>query len=217
MLFVLREYYQGSEYIIACVLYLLAMVVSFSLHEFAHAYTAYKAGDPTPKNMGRVTLNPLAHIDPIGFLCTALFFVGWAKPVQVNPNNFKHYRRDMVKVSIMGVVTNFIIAFLSCGIYLLIFKFGNLYNDFIFYLAVFFNVLFSLNIMLAVFNFLPIYPLDGFNFIDALTSRENGFVNFMRQYGSWILMAILLVFSDFLSMLVGWVSTPIYLFWGLIF
>ena len=217
MLFVLRQYYQGKEYIIACLLYLIAMVVSFTLHEFAHAYTAYKCGDNTPKYNGRLTLNPLAHIDPVGFIFTALFFVGWAKPVEVNPLNFKKYRKGMALTSLMGVVTNLIIAFVSCGIYMLIFRFGNLSNTFVLYVAIFFSVLFSLNVSLAVFNFLPIPPLDGFNFIDSVTSNENGFVNFMRKYGTWILLLIMVVFSDFLSIIISWVSMPIVLFWGLIF
>lgn len=217
MLFVLSQYYQGKEYIIACLLYLLAMVVSFTLHEFAHAYTAYKCGDNTPKFQGRLTLNPIAHIDPIGFIFTALFFIGWAKPVEINPLNFKKYRKGMALTSVMGVITNLIIAFLSCGIYMLILRFGNLANNFIVYTAIFFNVLFTLNVSLAVFNFLPVPPLDGFNFINSITSNENGFVNFMKNYGQWILLIILLIFSDLLSIIIYWVSTPIVLFWGLIF
>jgi Zn-dependent protease len=78
----------------------------------------------------------------------------------------------------------------------------------------FFNVLFTLNVSLAVFNFLPVPPLDGFNFINSLTSNDNGFVNFMRDYGRWILLLILVVFSDLLTMFIGWISMPMMLFWG---
>ena len=217
MLFVLRDYYDGNNYIIACVIYMLVMIVSFSLHEFAHAFTAYKCGDNTPKIHGRVTINPLAHIDPVGFIFAALFFVGWAKPVQVNPLNFKHYRKDMAKVSVAGVITNFILAFICYGVYAALISFGLYRYEFVRYLVMFFSLMYSLNCMLAVFNFLPFYPLDGFNFLDAITSKDNGFVNFLRKYGTWILLAILIIFSDFLSLLVGWVSFPIALFWGLIF
>lgn len=215
MLFILREYYSGKEYIIACLLYLIAMIVSFSLHEFAHAFVAYKNGDDTPKYQGRLTLNPMAHIDPIGFVFTALFFVGWAKPVQINPNKFKHYRKGMTLVSIAGVIMNLIIAFISCGIYVLLIKYGMFSNKIFTYLTMFFNILFTLNVSLAVFNFLPIYPLDGFNFISSLTSGNNGFVNFMYKYGSVILLALMIFFSDWLSIFIGLVSMPIFSFWGL--
>lgn len=217
MLFVLSEYYQGKDYIVACVIYMIALIFSFSLHEFAHAYVAYKCGDPTPKMQGRVTLNPLAHIDPLGLLCSALFFVGWAKPVQVNPINFKKYRKGMTLVSIAGVVTNFILAFLSCGIYSAILRFSNGITTFGYYMFIFFFVMYSLNITLFVFNFLPVYPLDGFNFIDSFTKHDNKVVNFLRKYGQYILIAILLIFNDFLTTLIGIFSFPISAFWGLIF
>ena len=216
MLFVLRERYSGKEYIVACLLYLLAMVISFTLHEFAHAYTAYKCGDNTPKYQGRLTLNPLAHIDPLGFICTAIFFVGWAKPVQINPLNFKKYRKGLALTSVMGVIANLIIAFVSCGISIAIFRFCNITNIIVFCVGTFFSLLCSLNVALAVFNFLPVPPLDGFNFIDSLTKNDNKFVNFMRNNGIWILLLIMVVFSDLLTILIGWVSVPIYLFWGLI-
>lgn len=217
MLFVLSEYYQGKDYVVACVIYMVALIFSFSLHEFAHAYTAYKCGDPTPKMQGRVTLNPLAHIDPLGLLCSALFYVGWAKPVQVNPINFKKYRKGMTLVSIAGVVMNFILAFISCGVYCAILRFSKGITTFGYYVFIFFFVMYSLNITLFVFNFLPVYPLDGFNFIDSLTKHDNKIVNFLRKYGQYILIVVLLVFSDFLTDLIGIFSWPILAFWGLIF
>ncbi len=217
MLFVLREYYQGKDYIVACVIYMLALILSLSMHEFAHAFTAYKCGDETPKMMGRVTLNPLAHLDPLGIICAALFYVGWAKPVQVNPLNFKKYKKGMALVSSAGVITNFILAFLSCGIFSCILHFANSLSTFGFYCVMFFLVMYSLNITLCVFNFLPFYPLDGFNLLDALTKADNKFVEFLRKYGQWILIILLVFFDRFLPALIGIVGYPITAFWGLIF
>ena len=217
MLIYLSQMYQGKDFIVAGVIYVIALVVSFTLHEFAHAFVAYKCGDDTPKYMGRVTLNPLAHIDPLGFIFSMLFFIGWAKPVEVNPIKFKHYRKDMALVSSAGVITNFIIAFFSCGIYMAIVKFSSAQNLFLSYLTIFFLVLYSLNIGLAVFNFLPVYPLDGYNFLNSLTKQGNKFMEFMRAYGQVILLVIMIACSSFLSKLIGIVSYPILLFWGWIF
>ena len=213
MLFALNDMYNKNEFLIVALAFTCALIVSFTLHEFAHAYTAYKQGDPTPKIMGRVTVNPLAHIDPIGFLCSIMFFFGWAKPVQINPLNFKKYRRGMALTSCAGVIMNLIVAFVSCGIFQVVYKFGTITNDFVLFLYIFVQLLFTLNISLAVFNFLPIYPLDGFNFIASITKADNKIVDFLRRYGNIILIVVLLFLSDFLSIIIDWISTPILLFW----
>ena len=89
-----------------------AVILAFTVHEFMHAYVAVKAGDDTPINQGRYTLNPLKHIDPIGFIMVLLVRIGWAKPVQVNINNFNNKRKDFLMVSLAGVMGNFMLAFL---------------------------------------------------------------------------------------------------------
>ena len=136
-----------------------AILVALSFHEWAHAYAAYKLGDPTARNMGRMTINPFAHIDPLGFLTLLLFRFGWAKPVPISTRYFKNARRDELIVSLAGVAANLILAFLSMGVlYIFIFTTGvnqagmELFSNFFF-----------LNISLCIFNLLPIPPLDGYH------------------------------------------------------
>lgn len=210
----------GTDFIIASLAYLLVLIISFTLHEYAHAYVAYKNGDYTPKAQGRLTLNPLAHIDPVGFICAALFCFGWAKPVQTNPLRYRKYRKGLVTTSIAGVLVNFILAFVACGLYLLCFKYITVLNNWTLFVIMFFYTLFSLNISLFVFNLLPIAPLDGFNLIASITKYDNKFVQFMARYGSLILLVILLIGqftgTSVLSWLIEKISYPIIRFWGLI-
>ncbi len=91
-----------------------AILIALTLHEIAHGYVAYRCGDPTAKMLGRLSLNPLKHLDPLGTLCMVFMGVGWAKPVPINPRNFKHFKRDEVLVSLAGVTANFLLFFASC-------------------------------------------------------------------------------------------------------
>ena len=97
----------------------LAVLITLSIHEYAHAYAAHKLGDDTAKNMGRLTLNPLKHLDPIGAICMLLFRIGWAKPVPINARNFKDPKKGFALSALAGPLVNLIIAFLFSGIYLL--------------------------------------------------------------------------------------------------
>lgn len=206
----------GIEYFIVVLAMLLVTVLSLSLHEFAHAFVAYKCGDETPKLQGRVTLNPLKHMDVMGFICCLLFGFGWAKPVQINPSNFRNVKKGQAWTSVAGVLMNLILGFLSYGLYclMLIIKVENLFVTF---LATFFYYMFFVNIALAVFNFLPIYPLDGFRFVETMTKYNNGYVRFMYKYGNIILILFVIFMDSLLLRLINLIATPIVLFWGLIF
>ena len=215
MLFFLNDL-KGADFLIVAVSYILVIILSLSLHEFAHAFIAYKNGDSTPKIQGRVSMNPFKHIDPIGLICTAFFGFGWASPVQINPSNFRNVKRGIVWTSVAGVITNLILSFIGYGLFELTMLINST-NYFIAFIQQFFYFMYIINVSLAVFNFLPIYPLDGFKFVEALTKYNNKFVQFMYKYGYIVLILLLLVFDNLLFKLINIVSFPIEFFWKLIF
>ena len=177
---------------------LLAMLIAVSFHEWAHAYVAYKLGDPTAKNMGRMSLDPLKHMDWIGFLFFLLFRIGWAKPVMVNPRNLKNYKRDDILISLAGIAMNLILSFVAYGV--LFFCTLFFYN---YYLAYVLFDIFLLNVSFAIFNILPIPPLDGFHVVQSLFLRKSyRFVAFLQRYG-FLLLVILLV-TGYLGVVLSW-------------
>lgn len=196
----------------------IAVIIALSAHEFAHSFVAVKLGDNTPKKFGRLTLNPLAHFDYLGLICFVTFGFGWAKPVPVNTFNFKKIKRDTFFVSISGITTNLILAFFSYPIFLLFLSISSL-SIFWLIFTYLFSFIFEANLVLAVFNLLPIYPLDGFNALSTQLKYNNPFVEFMRRYGGIILILVIVIFSrtNFLGTLVDYVGYPITWFWGLIF
>ncbi len=182
-----------------------AIIIGLTVHEWAHAFAADKLGDPTAKNLGRMTLNPFAHIDLFGFLCLLVVGFGWAKPVPVNPRNFKNYRRDDIIVSLAGIAMNLVVAFFAT----ILFYFGvyhwNLGSNEAFY-TIFLSIV-TINLSLAVFNLLPIYPLDGSHVFESLFMRYiPKFSMFLRQYGQYILIALLVsgLVSTVLGTVVSW-------------
>lgn len=162
------------------------LLIAIIFHELAHGYAAYKLGDPTAKNAGRLTLNPIKHIDPVGFLFMLVFRFGWAKAVPINPSYFKNRKRDMIIVSMAGVLTNFILAILF-GFIIINFEISNDYLYQIFLIAMWYNL------MLGIFNLLPFPPLDGSKIVASLlpTKLEYLFYKYERYFYFVLLLLIM--------------------------
>ena len=170
-----------------------AVLLAISMHEFAHGYVSYRLGDPTPKEKGRLSLNPFAHLDLVGTLCLLLFHFGWAKPVLVNPYYYKERKKGMIMVALAGPVMNFCIAFISTFFMGMIIKItGGYAGSFVQYLFNFLNYLSIINIGLGVFNLIPVPPLDGSKVLGAILPEDKYF-KYMQyeKYGTIILIALL--------------------------
>ncbi|MEF9962642.1 MAG: site-2 protease family protein [Erysipelotrichaceae bacterium] len=169
-----------------------AVLIALTLHELAHGFVSYKLGDPTPKQEGRLSLNPFAHLDPFGTLCLIVFGFGWAKPVMVNPNYYKNPKVGMVLTAIAGPLTNFLIAFVCLLLDVLMIRFNLAYsNNFSFYIYNLLLVTSQISIGLGVFNLIPIPPLDGSKVLFALLPEQLYF-KFM-QYERYISVALIFV------------------------
>ena len=174
-----------NGYLVDLLLSLPAVLLSLTLHECAHGWVAYRLGDPTAKDLGRLTLNPIRHIDPIGAISLLLFRIGWAKPVPINPRNFKRPRAGMALTASAGPITNFLIAFVSTFFLLLSYNGGekipvtsavtSFLALFLYYLFRFFYLLQVMNIALALFNLLPLPPLDGSRLLTLILPRRAAF------------------------------------------
>ncbi len=165
-----------------------ALLIAITIHEYAHAQTAEAMGDPTPRFMGRLTFNPLAHLDPIGALMLVVAGFGWAKPVAINPNNFRSRREGMLKVSFAGPAANLFLCFLAAFIVALMTKFGVMTKGV--YSFLLWTQLY--NVWFAFFNLIPIPPLDGSKILGEILPPRTAYQyeNMVGQYGFYILLAL---------------------------
>lgn len=174
---------------IAFLLIALAMVISLTIHEFAHAWMADHLGDPTPRSQGRLTLDPRAHLDPLGTLLLVVAGFGWGRPVIFDPYNLKNPLKDAALISLAGPAANLLLAVLLS----LLTHFTPLGAAFGGQVAQVFGLSLYINVMLAVFNLIPIHPLDGGKIIVALLPRDLAYEYeiFMRRYGQFVLLALI--------------------------
>ena len=197
-------------------LILPAVLVGFTIHEFSHAFVAVKLGDSTPKDQGRLTLNPLAHIELIGLLMILLVGFGWARPVQVNPSNFKRPKNDEILVSLAGPFSNLLFGF----VFGLLLKFllttapgvfeGGRSGTILLQVLTYFI---WINLLLAVFNLFPIPPLDGSHILLSLVpDRYARFKAAYSQYGRYILIGLILLgsFSGYNLLPIGFLTERLF-------
>ena len=184
------------------------LVISLTIHEYSHAYVSYLLGDKTAKTDGRLSLNPLKHIDPLGFLALIFFGFGWAKPVSINPDNYKNPIRDTSIVSLAGPLSNFILGFVGVLFYAVVVKTSM--NSILIKFAQIFIIY---NVSLGVFNLFPIPPLDGSKIIAGVLPL-NLYYKFLalEKYGFIVLYLLLIFYPDIFNI----ITTPVLNFYNMV-
>ncbi|MAW74922.1 MAG: site-2 protease family protein [Candidatus Marinimicrobia bacterium] len=207
------RYLESDPTLFVCLV--LCLIFSLCFHEYAHGIVAFYLGDDTAYRQGRLTLNPLAHLDPIGSAMILFIGIGYAKPVPVNPYNLSNYRQDMIKIAAAGPVSNLLLSFLGIFTYYLL----NPENSST--LAIFLQIFIHINTALAVFNLIPMHPLDGGQIFTNLLSRKfPSFTQNLHLYGPKILLAVIMIgiFTGYsiLWMIIGPIVTFIINFFDII-
>ena len=163
------------------------LLFAITIHEYAHGWVAYRLGDPTAKQMGRLSFNPITHIDPLGAICLFLLNFGWAKPVPIDMRYFKNLRRDTILVSLAGPAANFLIAFIAGMLIRHIYFPSQLYQMTLVYLLI-------MNLGLGLFNLIPLPPLDGSHILENLLPPTAAMkYDRIKRYGPFILIGVIML------------------------
>ena len=206
----------------------VAALIALTVHEYCHGYAAYKLGDNTARNLGRLSLNPLHHLDLFGVLCMVLFHFGWAKPVPINTRFFKNPKRDMAFTALAGPLSNFILSFLTIPVYLLIWKahaavLASSASTFLLillaFLFQFFVLVHQISLGLGLFNLIPIPPLDGSRILFAFLPDRYYYKVMMYERQISLILLLALLFGarfGFLSTVGNFISESMANVWQLI-
>jgi Zn-dependent protease len=191
----------------------VALLVAITIHEFAHAYAADRLGDPTPRLMGRLTLNPLAHLDPLGTILMVFIGFGWGKPVMFDPYNLKNPRRDAAIIALAGPFSNLLLASV---ISVILRVWATPTSSLSMYSPILYPFL-NFNVVLAVFNLIPIHPLDGGKILVGLLPPDIGHTVdiFMSRYGLMLLLVLIFPVFGGVSVITGIISPIIHTLMGI--
>lgn len=193
------------------------ILLALTIHEYAHAFVADRLGDSTPRTQGRLTLNPLAHLDFLGTLLLFIARFGWAKPVQVDPRNFRHPQRDMMLVAAAGPISNILLA-LVFGIVYQVFQGAQIETRAEAFLQFIITYSVIINLILAFFNLLPIPPLDGSKIIKAfLPAAILPAFSKLESFGPFLLLGIILIGQHFKIAVVWTIIQPFVSFFSVLF
>ena len=211
-----------QEILTQLILVIPVILISLTFHEVAHGYISYKLGDPTAYNMGRLSLNPAKHLDPLGSICMLLFGIGWARPVPVNARYYKNPKKGMALTALAGPVINLILAFVAVIVTMIVAVVSvrlNAVNRWIEVIVMFFQFFSIMNVYLAIFNLLPIPPFDGSRILFVFLPVRYYFK--IMQYERIIQFVILaLLWTGILTLPIGyisdWILTGMYNLVGLV-
>jgi Zn-dependent protease len=188
----------SADTVVQLLLFIPVILISLTVHEYSHGYAAYKCGDMTARNFGRLTLNPVKHLDPIGTIMMLIFGFGYAKPVPINPRNFRKPRRDICIVSVAGPLSNLVLCFFGILFWRLsvslLYKFGTetaFESNLFFAWYMFITNFYYANAVLCVFNMIPIPPLDGSRLLSTVLPAKAAFT--LAKYENYIMIGVLVL------------------------